>query len=219
MSCFRRWFTRLWWLPLLLLSVVACADTGPLSLGGHEDALFSEPFGPVEGEWLLENDELSRAYMANEQLLIEVDAPNLVHYVTLDSEQFGDFTLDVSVTQLSGDRSSSFGVLFRIQEIGGFYRLAVTGDGQYQVELRRTDGSVVSLTDGWQQTSSLRRDLGQPNDIRVVARGNEFQFYANNLLLTELSDSSLGQGKIALDAGTFGRTGLQVAFDDLIVSP
>ena len=213
------WVLRLWWLPLLLLGMVACADAGPLSLNGRDDALFSEPFGPVAGEWRLENDELSRAYMANEHLLIELDAANLVHYVTLDSERFTDFTLNVTVTRLAGDRSSSYGVLFRVQENGGFYRLALTGDGQFQVELRRTDGSAVSLTDGWQQTNSLRTDVGQPNDIRVIARGSEFQFYANSLLLTELKDSSLGQGKIALDAGTFGRAGLQVAFDDLIITP
>jgi hypothetical protein len=190
-----------------------------LSLGGHDDALFSEPFGPVAGDWRFESDELSRAFVAQEQLLIEVDAPNLVHYVTLDSEQFDNLSLNVSVTLLAGDRSSSYGVLFRIQELGGFYRLALTGDGQFQVELRRSDGSVVSLTDGWQQTTALRTELGQPNDIRVVAQGNEFQFYANNLLLTSLNDSSLGRGKIALDAGTFGRAGLQVAFDNLVVTP
>ena len=205
-------------LPLCLL-LAACTNQGPLLPGQTDNALFVEPFGPVEGDWLFENDEISRAYVANEQLLIEVDAPNLVHYVTLESEQFSDFTLDVRVAQLAGDPLSSYGVLFRMQEIGGFYRLALTGDGKFQVELHRIDGSVVSLSDGWQQTTSLRATVGDSNQIRIVADGSDFEFFANNLLLIRLSDSSFSQGRVALDAGTFGRAGLQVAFDDFVVNP
>ena len=200
-------------------TLVACADAGPIVPGQTDDALFVEPFGPVEGEWRLENDELSRAYVAQEQLNIEVDGPNLVHYVTLDSDRFADFTLDVKVTRLAGDPLSSFGVLFRIQDVGGFYRLALTGDGQFLVELHRADGSKVNLSGDWQQTTSLRTEVGEPNQIRIVADGSDFEFYANSLLLTRLSDSSLGEGKLAVNAGTFGRSGLQVAFDDFVVNP
>ena len=46
----------------------------------------------------------------------------------------------------------------------------------------------------------------------------DLAFYVNDILLTQLSDSSLSEGRIGLDAGSFAGNALQVSFDNVSVT-
>ena len=50
------------------------------------------------------------------------DRPNTIQYTTLTDRAFSDFVLEVDAWQRGGAPESSYGVLFRIQEDGRFYR-------------------------------------------------------------------------------------------------
>lgn len=188
------------------------------ALSGDTEIIFSEEFGEVvSGSWQLEGDDQSRATIGDGKLLITIDAPSTVHYTTLPDQIFSDFALEVDATQQAGSPASSYGVLLRMTGPQQFYRFEVTGNGEYVVERHDGAGSWVRLTDSWESSEALQAGLNTTNHLAIVAVGGTFSFYANDQLLTQVVDAQYGQGAIALDAGTFGQPGLQVAFDNLVI--
>ena len=202
----------------LLLLFTACSRV-PLPLGGDApDVIAADAFDPTAADrWLLEGDDVSRAYLAQEALIIDVNSSELVHYSTLAGESFADFTLEVDASQLAGPPRSSYGILFRVQEGGAFYRFAVMPAGYYQVALHQADGSRLLLTDGWVPTPHVNQGLNQVNRLKVTTLGSSLAFFINGVFQTELTESSLSQGAIALEAGSFTSGGVQMAFDNLLV--
>jgi len=189
-------------------------------LPGQSKLLFQEEF--VQGHtanWILESDESGSAVIVPEQLMIELNAPNLVQYVTLAEPEFADFTFEVEVRQVSGSQSSTFGVLFRMQSAQEFYRFEIAGDGMYLLERHDANGSRVLFVDDWRDTVAINQGLNAVNVLKVVADGPRIAVFVNDTLLEEVVDEGYAEGKIALDVGTFDGAGTQVSFDNLYIYP
>ncbi len=197
----------------LFWALVACGESS------DSDLLFQDEFAAGEmGNWLVEGDALARTAVLNEQLLIAIDAPNLVQFSTLQTPTFADFVLEVDASQVAGDAESSFGVLFRVQDPTQFYRFEITGNGLYMIERHNADNTWTQLLPDWVSTPAINQGLNSVNQLKVVAVGQVLTFYVNGTLLQQVTDATYGAGAIALDAGTFGRPGLQVAFDNVKVT-
>lgn len=194
---------------------------------GQTDPGEGEATGPIQesfipgqtGNWLLEQDELGSSAVVNEQLVITVAAPNTLQYAALTDRRFGDFVLEVDAWLRAGPPESSYGVIFRAQDDGQFYRFDITGNGLYMVERRAADGTWARLIPEWTATAAINQGLNVANRLKVIAAGSDLAFYVNDILLTQLSDATLGEGVIALDAGSFAGNALQVSFDNLSITP
>lgn len=206
---------------LLLAALLGCRPQ-PDSLDGLARGgavLYADDFAPeTTGKWQLEGDELGQATMQNEQLVIELDEPNTVQYVTLAEQSFTNFALEVDATLVAGGIDSTYGVLFRITAPDQFYRFDITGNGLYTVERYDAGGGWTRLSEDWAESEHLQTGPGATNRLGVRASGGTFSFYANGQQLLQLADGRYSGGNIGLDAGTFGQTGLRVAFDNLVVS-
>ena len=169
------------------------------------------------GAWLVEGDDAGRTAVLNEQLVITIEEPNLLQYTTLSEPIFADFVLEVDVTQMAGDLESSYGLLFRMQNPGQFYRFDITGNGMYVMERHNGDGTWTRFLDDWVESAAIKQGLTVSNRLKVVAQGPLLSYYVNDQLLQQVNDASFAAGQVGLDAGTFGRGGLEVAFDNLVV--
>jgi hypothetical protein len=154
-----------------------------------------------------------------EQMLIEINEPNLIQYAALAEPTFSDFTLEVEAALNEGALASTFGVLFRMQGPAQFYRFAVTGDGMYTLERHDDNGGTVVFTEDWQSSAAIKQGHGSSNILKITARGPKIAIYVNDVLLDEISDNSYLSGNIALSSGTFDNYGTQVSFDNLKVVP
>jgi hypothetical protein len=182
------------------------------------DVIFADAFVSGQtGEWLVEGDDAGRTAVLNEQLIISVKDPNLLQYTTLSEPLLADFVLEADVTQLAGDLESSYGLLFRMQSPEQFYRFDITGSGLYVMERHNSDGTWTRFLDDWVESGAIKQGLTVTNRLKVVAQGPLLSFYVNDQLLQQVNDASYAAGQIALDAGTFGRGGLEVAFDNVVV--
>jgi len=213
---------------LLLVLLAACGGRPIIPTGisatqgdtsGNRNADVSEAFVPGKtGNWLLEQDDVGSSAIVNEELVITIAAPNTMQYAALDGATFSDLALEVDVAQRSGPADSSYGVLFRMEDDQQFYRFDITGNGLYVIERRNSDSTWTRLTPDWTPTTALNQGLNTVNRLKVIAAGPDLTFYANDVLLTQLSDPTFSSGGIALDAGTFGGGNLQVSFDNLAVT-
>lgn len=198
-------------------SLLPQSDGGPgEQIGG---ASFADAFVAGQtGKWLIEQDSAGSTAIVNEQLLITVASPNTVQYSTLQDKIYGDFALEVDVTQIAGPPESSYGILFRVTDGQQFYRFDITGNGLYIIERHNGDGTWTRLVPEWASASALNQGLNTTNRLRVLASGSSLAFYANDVLLAQVDDNTFTSGMIGLDAGTFGGSNLQVAFDNVTIA-
>ena len=204
---------------LLLLIVTACSDM-QLRIPGIEQPLYRDEFVPGQtGNWSLESDEAGSTTIVPEQLIIEINSPELVQYAKLKEPRFSDFVLEVDGRILSGSPQSSYGVLFRMQNPGQFYRFEITGDGTFTLERHDSNGTRTLFFGDWRDSPAISQGLNTNNHLRIDANGAEIILSVNEVELAKVSDETYLEGNIALDAGTFTYSPLQVAFDNLIIFP
>ncbi len=208
-------------LVLLLFGLASCSllpvqeDTAE----SQTEALYLDEFvlGKT-GSWLLEGDDIGRTSIINEQMVIQVNNPQTVQYTALSAPVFDNFVLEVDGRLATGDPTSTYGVMFRMQSPEAFYRFEISGNGLYIVERHDPGGHWERMLPDWQESDAIAQGLNARNRLKVVANGPTIQYYVNETLLGEFTDTTYTRGNIGLDAGTFGKIGLEVAFDNLIVT-
>jgi hypothetical protein len=204
-------------LPLFLLLLAGCTTVVQES-GLPENTLFFDEFVVGQtGDWLTEGDDAAVTAVINERMLININEPQTMQFVTLNEPIFNNFTLDVDTMIVTGSPESSCGVLIRMNSPNEFYRFSIRGDGLYMLERHDPDGWTRFMND-WESTTAIQQGVGQNNHIKVIAEGSSMTFYVNDIQVARINDSRYPQGSIALDAGTFGQTNLQVMFDNVLVT-
>lgn len=201
---------------VLWLFLAGCSQDGVGVLG--DDVLFHDEFvaGQI-GPWHMEGDALGRTAVINEQLVLDLSAPNIMQFSTLPQPIFQDFVMEVEARPLQGDLANSYGVLFRMQSPNQFYRFELTGNGTYILERRNADGTWSRFIKEWTAHPAIQQGHNVTNHIRIEAIGPAISVYVNDTLVQQASDTAYPSGQIALDAGTFGDPLMQVAFDNVVV--
>jgi hypothetical protein len=191
-----------------------------VKIPGVTKAILREEFVMGEtGSWLLESDESGSTTIIPEQLLIEINNPQMVQYATLTEPIFDDFNLEVEGRILSGSPHTSYGVLFRMQNPQQFYRFEITGDGTYILERHDADGSRNLFMGDWRDAESINQGQNVINRLGVDVKGSNISLFVNGILLEQFTDDVYSSGYIGLDAGTFDIAPVQVAFDNLLIRP
>jgi len=134
-----------------------------------------------------------------------------------------DFTYQADVRKVAGDSSSTgygYGLLFRSDGTPeNYYEFIIESGGQYQIA-KSVNGKFERLVD-WPRSNALRTGYNQWNTLKVVAKGDTLQFYANDKLLDTIKDTahSCGQlGLFAIDASS-STTPDKVEFDNVLIMP
>lgn len=131
----------------------------------------------------------------------------------LPREEFSDFVLTVEATPTDTEEHYSYGLAFRIDSDGTGYSFEVGNDGLYAVLL--FDGEWQTLSD-W--TFTELANVGETNELMVVAEGETLSFFINGEALTTVQDATVSEGQIGLVVEIFeeGETAT-VEFDNLTV--
>ena len=87
------------------------------------------------------------------------------------------------------------------------------------IERHEADGTWTRLLREWTPTAAINQGLNVANRLKIIANGAELGFYVNDILLTQVSDTALTEGRIGLDAGSFAGNALQVSCQVIIIFP
>jgi len=198
--------------------LVACGGSEEAFLE-DDDVIFSDQFIPGEtGDWLVEGDDVGQTAVIDQKLVISIDQPNTLQYTTLQEPIVNNFLMEVDTQQISGNPESSYGVLARMRGADQFYRFEITSSGLYMAERHNADGTWSQYLDDWTESAAINQGLNTVNRLKIEAVGPNLLFYVNETLLHEVYDNGVGlEANVGLDAGTFGQTGLQVAFDNVVI--
>ena len=203
---------------LLLVGALTACSFGEQTTPFGEDVIFHDEFvlGQM-ADWQVEGDAQGRTTVVNEQLMVELNAPNMMQFSSLPEQSFNDFILEVDARQLAGDPGNTYGVLFRMQDATQFYRFELTGDGLYMVERRNADGTWTRFVDDWTESPAIAQGINALNRIRIEANGSSFAAFVNDQLVHQFTDNAYASGSIGLDAGTFTQPHTQALFDNVIL--
>jgi hypothetical protein len=127
-----------------------------------------------------------------------------------------DFEIEVDARAVEGPLDNNLGLLVRYQDDDeGFYWFQISSDGFFAVD--RLDGDDWITISEWQASDAIEQGLGATNHLRLTCLGDQFDFYVNDVWLTEVSDDALATGGIGLAVGSFDEPGVVVHFDNLRV--
>ncbi len=189
-------------------------DTVPdrLSVARQWPVAFADTFTSSTGTWFTGN-------YANPRVDGTIRIENGVHHWQVTPFQdttwwlrpsippVANFYLEAHMQRISGASDSSYGVIFRLQENGGFryYRFMVTDTGGYE----------VALVDRGDTTTLIPRrpvahlEPGGINRIAVIGDGSQFTFYVNDHYVDTLTDHTLSQGQVGIIIGL-------IAYDEAV---
>lgn len=204
-------------------------------------------FDSFSEDWSLSQGRLKTEILESGLLRIEVGEVDSLPFAQA-TPHFGDFDVRVETTVMDGPENNGFGLIFRLQTRDNstpgdddFYLFEISSDGYYRV-LRSLKGVQRELST-WIPSVFINTGLGVTNWLRVVAIGNEFQFFINNQpvqlcipddpegvstfpatgecvggqMLDILVDTTILGGQLGVAAQSFDVEGVVVDFDNLVV--
>jgi hypothetical protein len=232
---------------ILILAIGLAGVVGANRLAGDWHYVLSAPPGELlyvaafdgfNEDWQQYDGRLS-AQIADSVMRISVGDVNAGPY-SAASPYFGDFDLTVTGRAVEGPEDNGYGVIFRMRDRFNFYAFFVSSDGYYRV-LRVVNGDERELST-WIDSPTVAPGLGAVNTLRVAARGDQFEFYANGerlavcipndpgarstyyldtclegQMLDTLTDSTFPSGQLGVVAQAFAQPDVVVEFDNVVV--
>jgi len=213
------------------------------------DLIYATSFDGDMANW--SQDERSNfSYRADGGVLrMEIEpVPSLAgqHGISDWQVHLADFDMRVSARLLEGNfdgsHNNGYGVVFRRYDSQNYYLFIISNDGSYRV-MRSLDGTLKPMSN-WIVLDAINKDINALNHLRVVGKGNTFQFYINDQLLelcipdnpdgvstfdfsgncmgtmkTELIDNTIpfGYVGVGLDLDSGQRDGFIVMFDEVLI--
>jgi hypothetical protein len=142
--------------------------------------LYVATFDAFNDDWGQYAGRIS-SQVADGALRLSVGEPVAGPY-SVASPHFGDFDVRAEATAVEGPENNGFGIVFREQDPNNFYTFLISSDGYYRV-VRSLSGEEKELST-WIETPHVNSGIGAENSLRVVGSGDQFEFYANDQLLS-----------------------------------
>jgi hypothetical protein len=179
--------------------------------------LFSDEFNDNSNSWGLSSDDSGAVSLLYQGMDIRIDQSNTMRW-TVANPKFTDTRVDVDAVLLAGPTDDAYGTVCRFEDDQHFYGFIVTHDGYYGI-FKMQDGQVIlSDTSGGLKFSELIRQGGVVNHITTVCQSDTLSLSVNGQVLAEVEDDSYPSGQIGLIAGTYSTSGVEVFFDNLLVT-
>jgi hypothetical protein len=178
--------------------------------------LFQDDFSDPNSGWLTLHDG---------DQLVDYQQDGLRFYITesqfdywsVPNLSFGDVHVEVNATKLGGPDDNDFGVICRYKDEGHFYGFLVSSDGYYGIS-KMVDGEHELLGSNNMQPSDVINTGAASNTLTVDCIGNTLRLSVNGTTLLEVQDGDYASGDVGLLAGTFDTAGVDILFDNFIVT-
>ncbi len=128
---------------------------------------------------------------------------------TLSADFYLEFTVDTNLCQ----GNDQYGVIFWRQSEGDYYRLMVTCEGSYRLEVVQNGSTIV--VHNWEVASRLRPDAPASNRFGLWVKNGQFQLYINDTFQFEESIARNRTGDLGVFVRTVSGSAMTVRFSDL----
>jgi len=196
------------WTPVVVASPTAALD---IDVG---EIIFIDDFEDDRG-WDLEDDIYGATTLTSGRLTLATKRPGAWRFALSPMSTLTDFYMEISLRADICSSGDEFGLMFRFDSLAGHYRFGLRCDGGVRVS--RIAGNSTFALIPREQTDIIVPGPPQENLLAILAHGNHFRFFINQVEMFSARDSSLFVGSLGLYvfSGDAGQT--TVSFDDLII--
>lgn len=178
---------------------------------------FEDDFSTTPNGWGTVGQEGGQAYVNYGGMIIRVDTPNSLFW-TINKGLYTDTMIDVDAVLLNGPINDNFGVICRFVDPQNFYGFLVTHDGYYGIFKMLNGEMILSGEVKNLNFSETIRQGGYVNHITATCEGDILTLAVNDVVLSEIQDSSFTSGQFGLIAGAYEFPGVEVLFDNFSVT-
>jgi hypothetical protein len=187
------------------------------------DVLFQDDFSNPSSGWDQYSDAAGMTDYANGSYRIRIEDPEFTFWANpgLGDSLPSDVRIEVDATKMGGPDFNDFGVICRYSGIGSsanFYEFIISSDGYAGIVLVTESSQQVISTDGQLQPFDAIRQGNLSNHIQAECFGNLLTLYVNGEVFASVTDSTLTGGDVGLLASTYDEGGLDMLFDNFIVT-
>ncbi len=129
---------------------------------------------------------------------LELKRRNLFAWSVSRLYRYRDFVLATRFRLEAGNGQSAAGIVFRYIDEENFYYFLVSSRGSFRLDAV-VNGHPAALIE-WTECPFLK---AEEIELRAIARGDHFSFYAAEEWLAEIEDERLGEGTLGLAAQNF----------------
>lgn len=190
----------------------------PSTSGQTSNVLYQDDFSNTSSGWPSESSGGDVRDYANGGYHIYVSGTMSDIVVNAGTSLPADVAVDVDITKSGGTDNNDFGVLCRLQDLDNFYFFQISSDGYAVIgkfennEMQYLSADAMQKVDGIYSGSSV-------NHVRAICTGSSLSLYANGSLVATATDSTFTSGgDVGLMAGTFDEGGVDILFDNLVVT-
>jgi len=198
--------------------VPTIVPTTPTTTAPQANVLFEDDFSNPASNWSTGEDGEAKLAIEDGTFHIQIKVPQNLYWTTA-GENLTDVHIDVDSEKLAGPDPAEYGVVCRYNEANGiynFYYLVIAGDSY---------AAIVKIVNGEQQEISAR-DLkfdaiqsgNASNHITAECVANRLSLSANGKELLSVTDDTHTSGDVGLIATTYEEGGVDIKFDNFVVT-
>ncbi len=214
---------------ILLFASLACNATKDLPILGGETptpgkVLYQDDFADPSTGWASITDADGITDYDNGFYRIRVDTigsdgNGMDMWSHPGQDLDGDISIEVDATKIGGPDDNDMGVLCRYSKENdafNFYYFLITSDGYVAIaKMKESQSETIS---GKEMIASDAVKKTGTNHIRADCVGNKLTLYVNGTRVASATDDEFTSGDIGLIAGTFETPGVDIHFDNFVVS-
>jgi hypothetical protein len=176
--------------------------------------LYEDNFATLDPAWGAQNDKQS---VKDGKLVIQPEVNSSWSDIN-QGNVFEDMDACVKVVIAKADDPTwGGGFIFWAKDYNDYYYLLITGDGQYAVK-RWVNGRSLSPVD-WRESPAIKKGVGQTNELRVVAKGNQATVYINDTeVITFKGQPPQGGGFVGVRGSSAEKSPIVWEFSDLKIT-
>jgi hypothetical protein len=211
-------------IPLAVLVLVTLACTLPSlpsapggDTGGDPNVLFSDDFSDTGSGWdVYTETNGSVDYSAGSYRILVTSADMMVW-----GNPYQDFQNDVRVvvdaTKAGGPDDNALGIICRYQDVENFYMFIISSDGYAGIAMYKNNEFIILSGENMEPSDAI--NLGATtNHLEATCIGSTLTLLINGTQVAAVTDTSLSGGDVGLFAKSFSESGVDILFDNLVVS-
>ena len=203
---------------VLVFSVFACAAPSlalPTAIPPSGTTLFRDDFSVPTSGW--DRTKYAEGIMdydgGSYRILVNALQTN---FWSTPHKDFADVRIEADAGKLAGPDENRIGLICRYN-VSDYYFFIISSDGYFGLGIF-TGGQANLLGQSEMQFSDKIHPGTAINHLRADCNGNTLTFYVNGSQLAQVRDTSLTHGDFGLLAGTFNKPGVDIVFDNFLVT-
>lgn len=186
--------------------------------GPGKQVLLQDDFSDPQSGWDVRETTNGASGYGAKRYFIRVDQPKYQLWSVPGQIFKGDVVVEVTAGLNKGPADSEMGVICRYQDKENFVYGSVGSDGYYSiVEIKNNQVEILTGKGKYVQSGKIPTGAASYH-IRLACEGDTYTLFVNDTKIDSVTRQAGAAGDVGLLVGTFDKGGVEVLFDDFLVS-